>query len=136
MNKTIDVVPSPFATIGKSTGVCVESRIVVVHRNSCGWWIGIEIIVEMNTVYIVPRNNIGHHAPDVRLCRRYSRIEYSKGSLTQQPLGVLTGYMGRHKSVDNIKIINCAEWIHPCVQFYSSPVAFIDHKLQRIPNGC
>src|SRR5690606_11941071 len=95
-------------------------------------WIGVKVVVKMDTVYIV----VSYHIHDDRgyLGSNFGqcRVEVFLSAVGKKPFRFFTGNMVRSDIARRIE--RCAIWIHPGMQLHSARMGFFDGKIERIIN--
>ena len=131
LDKPVDIVPAPVVDILQTVAVMPEEGLVRDHLTRC--WIGIEIVIDMQSVDIIPRNDVVHDLADVLPVLLEARIEDELSVISEHTAGTTDGHvvvcqLGRALRFGPIGV-------DPRMQFHPAAMTFSDHPLQGIPEG-
>ena len=130
-DKQIDVIAAPVATIVDAVAVgailCVIGNFYACHG------IGIEVVIDVQTVDIIACHNVADDVADIVAAGLLGWIQQRQAIVLKRPLGmfyndVVAGIFVRHFRLGTIGV-------NPCVQLHAALVALVDHPRQRIPIG-
>ena len=128
-DKYIYIVSSPLISVGKSTTICSEAY--VIRKIFSRIRIRIEIIIHMNGIYVISVYDVAHNLAYILSVVWKSWIEIKLSSILHKQFRMFVVRMQRRQSGCSLSTGTIR--INPCVQFHTTLVAFINHKLQRIP---
>lgn len=128
LDKLIHIVAAPVADSHSAT---VGSVVVAVGDGDARHGIGIEIVVDVQSVDIIAPDDIVDNLTYIFAVHGQRRIEDILSVVAEDALGVYDGNMVRCQR--RCRLCLCAVGVYPRVQFHSSLVALGNHPCQRVP---
>ena len=130
-DKEVHVIATPVTLVLDSVGVILEEFIV---RNTLPLhWIGIEVIVHMDTIHIIAAHDITGYLADIVTILRNTRVQ-DKELVVGKAVHRLT-HSDMHRRELTRALGLCPIGIDPCMKFHPALVTLINHPLQGIPVG-
>ena len=93
--------------------------------------IGIEIVIHMNTIYIIAAHDIFYNFTDIVAIFRYSRVQDKLIVICKTTHRLANGNMILCQFLRTFCFGTI--WINPCMEFHMTLMTLIDHPLQWIP---
>ena len=126
-NEHVHVVTSPVALVAPPRSVAgVGSSVGKLHSLH---WIRVEVVVHVDGIHVVTRDDVTHHAVDKVATLGQCRVEVNfTVGIAQEPLGVFIIYVPWRGLI----LITASHTIgiNPCMQFHATIVALVNHELQ------
>ena len=129
-NEHIDIVAPPVGNGRKSTRVGTEVGLIGDGLPCC--WVGIEIVVHVEPIYIIALQNVLDDHTGVLTIDFQSGIEDEQVAILEQAFGMGGSHMIGSYFLGACRL--CPIRIDPRMTFHSTTMAFIDHPCQRIPS--
>ena len=131
LDEGVHVVATPIYAVVESIAVGGEGGIV--GNGQTGHWIGIKIVVDVQTIDIVTAHNVGRHITDVALVFDLPRVENDESVVGEKAIGFEPiGVVGRQFfGVFGLG----AEGIDPSMQLHTATMALAHHPFEGIPTG-
>ena len=129
LNETVHIIAPPVGQASRPSTIAAVFSSIVYYLAGCG--IGIEIVVDMQSVDIITADNVFDHPADIVAVLRLSRIE--------DVLSVVREYTARFSHCDVVGgqlmcgFGLCPVGIDPRMEFHTTFVALAYHPLERIP---
>ena len=130
-DKLVDIVAAPVVAVGKAIGVGLEVGSIGDGDTSDG--IGIEIVVDMQSVDIVALQNVAHHIADIVAVLLQRRVEQRQPVVLEATLGMALYHVVGSIGVGHLRLGTIG--IDPRVQFHAALVALGNHPSQGVPVG-
>ena len=131
LDEQVHVLATPIAAVH---AVAVGGIAFVVGELIFGG-IGVEIVVHVNCVDIIARDDVAHHGADEFAALRQSRVEVGLPAILHKPFGVFVIDVPGCEFFHFALGVGHAIGVEPSVEFHAAVVTFGNHKLQRIPIG-
>jgi len=131
LDEGIHVVATPICAVVESIAVGGEGGII--GNGQTGYGIGVEIVVDVQTVDIVTAHNVGRHITDVALVFDLTRVENDESVVGEKAIGFEPiGVVGRQFfGVFGLG----AEGIDPSMQLHTATMTLAHHPFEGIPTG-
>ena len=131
LDQYVHVVASPIGLVGITSTVLGKAD--VIRKVFTRIWVWIEIVVHVDSIYIVSANNILYNLTDILAVFRQSRIEVKLVGIRYKQLRILVVRMDRRQSPCTLGLGPVR--INPRMKFHVALVPLVNHPLQRIPLG-
>ena len=95
--------------------------------------VGIEIVVDVQSVNVVAADDVAHHLADVFAVLRYSGIEEQQLAILEEALRMLEIGVGggQHGGACRLGAVG----VYPSVELHAAAVALVNHPLEGVPVG-
>ena len=131
LNQHIHVAPAPVSFIAETSAKTCKTCIVREILSLNG--IRIKVIVHMNGIHIIAGNDVAHHHADVPAALRQCRVKIQLVAISDKPFRMdIVHMIGSQLTLQGrLRAIR----INPCMKLHTTLMAFINHKLHRVPIG-
>ena len=129
LDEAIDVVAPPIGDIGHA--VAISAKGLLIGDGLSRHRIGVEIIIDMQSVDIVTAHDVGGHVADVFTVFGEARIKDVEAVVFEEALRM--AHVGVRSSQFLGSLGFGAEGIYPGVELHAAAVAFPHHPGQRVP---
>ena len=129
LDEEVYIVASPVSYISESTAVMLE--VTLVGNGLTGSRIRIEIIVDMDSVDIIPAHDIVHHSADVIPVLGQGRVENIESVIREDAVGMGNRNVVCSQLAGRLRLGTVR--IDPRMKLHTPPVTLVYHPLQRIP---
>ena len=131
-HELVHIVAPPVGPLRSLEAFCqaILAETLVVGEVHARHGIGIEVVVHVNGIHIVARNDVPHHAADEFAARRYARVEEYLFVVADEPFGMFMVDMriGKRRIACRAGAIG----IEPSVELHVAAVAFGDEEGHQV----
>ena len=128
-DKQVDIVATPIIDVLQS--IIIKLEFTIVGNNFTRSWIRIEIIVDVQTIYIIAAHNVVYHLINIFPVGRIARVENKLSCIRKYLTRLLNGNMITSQSISTLSFGTIR--INPRMQFHPALMTLLNHPLQRIP---
>ena len=129
LDEGVHIISAPFCTVLKAIAIGKIRGIVENDLTCCR--IGIEIVVDVETIHVVTAHDVGSHIADVTLIFHDARIEEQQSIIAQEAFGILKIGVCGGKFFRTLGF--GTERIDPRVQLHATVMTLVDHPREWIP---
>ena len=129
LHKGVYIISAPLCFVLNSIAIGLISSIILNHLTSC--WIGVEIIVDVQAVYIIATHDVGCNFANVALIFHHTRIKNQQSIIAKEAFRIFEIRVRSSQFVRTFCLRT--KGINPCVQLHATIVTLINHPSQRIP---
>ena len=130
LDSHIDVVPTPFADVSKSTRMCFETGFIGQRHTRFRIWV--EVIVHVNSINVIAGNDVFDNVANPLACFVQARLEIPLFAILPEPLGMHSHDMIRdelgcihHTDGDTVRI-------EPSMDLHVTILRLRNDELQRV----
>ena len=129
LNEDIHIAAAPVRHIAETAAIACKARIIrkVLPFNG----VRIEVIIHVNGIHIITRNNIGDHLTDMVAAFGQCRVKIQLIAVRHKPLRMRVINMDRRKFIFQRSLY--AVRVNPSMKLHAALVTFLNHELHRIP---
>ena len=127
------IVTAPIAAVGPTLTLAVFLPRCIVGEVYAGHRIWIEVVVHMDGIHFIPADDVAHHFIDKVSTLGQCRVKINLAiSIFHKPFRVLVIHVAFGGLVG--LAAGHTVGVYPCMKLHASLMAFVNHKLQRIPH--
>ena len=130
LNQHVHIIPTPVCPTRKSATVCCKADII--RKLFSRIRIRIKIVVHVNGIHIIAGHNVAYNLADVFSGLRQPRIKIQLAGILHKQFRILAVGMHGRQSTCAFRLGTIR--INPRMKFHVPLVAFLNHKLQRVPH--
>ena len=128
-DKQVHIQSTPVSLILQPVVVGLE---ICLIRNSDTWHrIGIEIVIDMQTIHIIAVYDVFHHLTDIIATLFQSRIQQRQSVVLERPLRMLYYHMVYGIDMSSLRLGTIG--INPSMQLHTTLMTLLYHPLQGVP---